>query len=32
MHALMHQLNPDLVGAGAIHSPLRCTPKKKRHH
>jgi hypothetical protein len=32
MHALMHQLNPDLVGAGAIHSPLRCPPKKKRHH
>jgi murein DD-endopeptidase MepM/ murein hydrolase activator NlpD len=31
MHALMHQLNPDLVGAGAIHSPLRCPPKKKRH-
>jgi murein DD-endopeptidase MepM/ murein hydrolase activator NlpD len=30
MHALMHQLNPDLVGAGAIHSPLRCPPGKKR--
>ncbi|MDX6673230.1 MAG: Peptidase family, partial [Solirubrobacteraceae bacterium] len=30
MHALMHQLNPDLVGAGAIHSPLRCPPRKKR--
>jgi len=31
MHALMHQLNPDLVGSAAIHSPLRCPPKKKRH-
>jgi murein DD-endopeptidase MepM/ murein hydrolase activator NlpD len=31
MHTLMHQLNPDLVGARAIHSPLRCPPKKKRH-
>ncbi len=31
MHALMHQLNPDLVGTGAIHSPLRCPPTKKRH-
>jgi murein DD-endopeptidase MepM/ murein hydrolase activator NlpD len=30
MHALMHRLNPDLVGALAIHSPLRCPPKKKR--
>jgi murein DD-endopeptidase MepM/ murein hydrolase activator NlpD len=30
MHALMHQLNPDLVGPGPIHSPLRCPPKKKR--
>jgi murein DD-endopeptidase MepM/ murein hydrolase activator NlpD len=31
MHALMHQLNPDLVGALAIHSPLRCPPAKKPH-
>jgi murein DD-endopeptidase MepM/ murein hydrolase activator NlpD len=31
MHALMHQLNPDIVGPDAIHSPLRCPPKKKRH-
>jgi murein DD-endopeptidase MepM/ murein hydrolase activator NlpD len=30
MHALIHQLNPNLVGTRAIHSPLRCPPKKKR--
>src|SRR4051812_14420585 len=29
MHVLMHQLNPELVGTRAIHSPLRCPPKKK---
>jgi murein DD-endopeptidase MepM/ murein hydrolase activator NlpD len=32
MHALMHQLNPDLVGTRAIHSPVRCPPKKKPQH
>lgn len=31
MHALLHQLNPDLVGSRAIQSPLRCPPKKRRH-
>src|SRR6266550_432701 len=31
MHVLMHQLNPDLVGTRAIHWPVRCPPKKKRH-
>jgi murein DD-endopeptidase MepM/ murein hydrolase activator NlpD len=31
MHMLMHQLNPDLVGPLAIHSPLRCPPRKKHH-
>jgi murein DD-endopeptidase MepM/ murein hydrolase activator NlpD len=31
MHLLMHQLNPDLVGTRAIHWPVRCPPKKKRH-
>src|SRR5438552_584524 len=30
MHVLMHQLNPDLVGTRAIHSPQRC-PRKKKH-
>src|ERR1700704_5924964 len=30
-HVLMHQLDPDLVGTRAIHWPLRCPPKKKRH-
>jgi len=29
MHVLLHQLNPELVGTRAIHSPLRCPPKKK---
>ena len=33
MHALMHQLNPVLVGPRPIHDPPRCPPKKrkKRH-
>jgi hypothetical protein len=30
MHALMHQLNPDLVGGHAIHDPPRCSSKKRR--
>jgi murein DD-endopeptidase MepM/ murein hydrolase activator NlpD len=29
MHALMHQLNPDLVGGRPLHDPPRC-PRKKR--
>jgi hypothetical protein len=29
MHALMHQLNPELVGARPIRSPTSC-PRKKR--
>jgi hypothetical protein len=30
MHALLHQLNPDLVGTRPIHDPPRC-PRKKHH-
>ena len=30
MHALMHQLNPYLVGAAPIHDPPRCPPKRPR--
>ena len=30
MHALMHQLNPYLVGAAPIHDPPRCPPKRRR--
>ena len=31
MHALMHQLNPFLVGAAPIHDPPHCPPAKPRH-
>jgi len=30
MHALMHRLNPDLVGTRPIHSPDHCPAKKPR--
>src|SRR5437764_74428 len=30
MHALMHRLDPELVGERPIHSPDHCPPKKKR--
>jgi murein DD-endopeptidase MepM/ murein hydrolase activator NlpD len=32
MHALLHQLDPELVGGPPLHFPIRCpAPRRKRH-